>query len=357
VGASELAGAAPFAHNNELIETPPEAVLSDVVHILDMGAMTWKRCTAGTDLPPAAKKYDAGGPIARSDHVAMIVGLDLFVFGGFAVDRCGRGVNVNDFWRWDIETGEWTKLEFCVPAFNSRRLIAGAYGDHVVVVPRMQHLFFLNTARRGSGWQKVPCSVESRPLNDERIRGAAEIGEDDDRDESPTRRAMRQRPPHTPDEALHQVPATRSFRNLRTPSPETSRQQNVRMAAAAGPSTPAREYGEEVDRLRREVEYLRARVGNGASRGSSPVRPADVARREAARSDKRYIPGGAGELAEDAPLVPRWRPHRSAVAGASPEPAIAHRTAAVTGAVGSRRQARLGCPSPRRVPAPRAAGA
>jgi hypothetical protein len=251
VGTAETAAASPFAHHNELIETAPEAVLSDVVHILDFHALVWKRCS-----PPEDPQH-IGSPIPRAMHFACTIGADMYVFGGFSIDRSGRGVNTNDFWKWDIADGTWSRVEFCLPTFASRRLIAAAYGDHLLVVPRMTHLFFLNTARRGSGWQKVPCTVESRPLvNAFSTSLAAE--QPAPGAHSPLSRA--------PDARLRAASATHpgGFRQLRTPSP-TAAGRSGRTTSALQPAvipitSPQREYDAEVEMLKREVEVLRAQV-------------------------------------------------------------------------------------------------
>lgn len=136
-------------------DQPPAAVLSDVVHILNVESMQWMQCT------PVKGGH---APVPRAMHVALIHRTEMFIIGGFTVDYAGRAVNVNDCWVWNIEHGTWSRLEFCLPSWTSKKLISGMYHDNLVVCHQLASLFFVDLCRRDSGWQRVMCSASVAPV-------------------------------------------------------------------------------------------------------------------------------------------------------------------------------------------------
>ena len=103
---------------------PPTAELNDVVYIYNTHRMEWTKSSPKETLRPAP----------RALHNAVAFGSDMVIFGGLALDHASRAQPVNDAWRWDIVTGKWAPLPFCLKHWKSSRLLCCMNGHSMHVI-------------------------------------------------------------------------------------------------------------------------------------------------------------------------------------------------------------------------------
>ena len=201
VSSTDMARSANMPPGSSSVDSAPVASLSNIVHILKLDNMTWMKYTPSSG---------EAAPVSRAFHVSFSHGAELVTFGGFTIDFAGRAINVNDCWVWSVEYGRWSRIEFCVPTWPSKKLISAMYGDQLLVAPSLNHVFSLDMSRKGVGWLKIACQIEGRPREPERKI----------------------------DDTVHDQHQKHSSRS----------------------HTPAAQYESEVEHLRREVEELRQQL-------------------------------------------------------------------------------------------------
>ena len=127
---------------------PPTAHLNEVVHIYNTHKKEWTRSTPkGTVRPPP-----------RALHNAVSLGSEMFVFGGIGLDHASRTVPVNDFWSWDVATGRWTHLPFCLKHWKSARLLHSLQHCFLYVLSDLSVAHRLDL-RVKKAWTPARCDV------------------------------------------------------------------------------------------------------------------------------------------------------------------------------------------------------
>ncbi|KAJ9447694.1 RING finger protein B [Diplonema papillatum] len=128
-------------------QQPPSATLNDVVYIFNTHNKQWTRSTP----------KGGGSPQPRALQCAFTFATEMHVFGGIALDHANRTAPVNDSWKWDIATGQWTQTEFCLKRWKSARLLFCVDGG---VLHVLHSLTFCHRRdlRRMSQWDKLPCN-------------------------------------------------------------------------------------------------------------------------------------------------------------------------------------------------------
>eukprot|EP01064_Diplonema_japonicum_P011286 TRINITY_DN18562_c0_g1_i1.p1 TRINITY_DN18562_c0_g1~~TRINITY_DN18562_c0_g1_i1.p1 ORF type:complete len:929 (+),score=172.05 TRINITY_DN18562_c0_g1_i1:46-2787(+) len=138
-------------------DAPPSATLSNMVYILDLQSFQWRTSTPNTSLP---------SPAPRALHVAVVSSAEMMVFGGMTFDASGRAINVNDSWIWDIATGRWEKVEFCIPYWPSKRLLHTVHNGRLAVCHDLLSVHVFDFRSKFNGWAKYPTDpslmLESR---------------------------------------------------------------------------------------------------------------------------------------------------------------------------------------------------
>ena len=228
-------------------EPPPVAVLSDAVHILHLPSMGWSR-SGGTAYANSATTPTAPAPAPRAMHVGLLHRSTMVVFGGLTIDAHGRTLNANDCWTWSVERGVWQRMEFCVPNYATKRLLAMIYDGHLVVANDVHNVFYISMSRPGSGWQRTPCSMAARV--DIAWPASAAVSKTEKR----AWRDAQAKPPVPTAGPRPTVPSR--------PSRPGSPVSNMPRVAAQPPTSPS---SEELRRLRSEVSQLRRMIDRGGS--------------------------------------------------------------------------------------------
>eukprot|EP00755_Sulcionema_specki_P036412 Sspe_Gene.106873::Locus_84943_Transcript_1_1_Confidence_1.000_Length_997::g.106873::m.106873 len=102
--------------------TRPAAHLSDVVYVWDMHKYEWSKASARHP-----------SPAPRAMHGALVCHAEMLVYGGLTMDRNGRIINVLDAWTWDIASGTWREMEFCVPYWSNHHPLGGVIDGSTAV--------------------------------------------------------------------------------------------------------------------------------------------------------------------------------------------------------------------------------
>jgi hypothetical protein len=234
VSAPDIASTGVSGPASYAIDSAPVATLTNVVHILRIDNMTWMRYTP--------EKGEAA-PVPRAFVCSFGFGAELIMFGGMTIDHIGRAINVNECWIWSVEYGRWSKLEFCVPSWMSKKLISSLHGSQLLVAPQLNSLFFLDLGRRGVGWQRAPCIAGGRPIESapepaqERLPVTMLGPPTDEDDKFPTRPGL-----------------------MPTAAPNPSGQLPGPPFPSHRSSSKSAEYESEVEHLRHEVNRLRAQL-------------------------------------------------------------------------------------------------
>eukprot|EP01064_Diplonema_japonicum_P002730 TRINITY_DN11772_c0_g1_i1.p1 TRINITY_DN11772_c0_g1~~TRINITY_DN11772_c0_g1_i1.p1 ORF type:complete len:638 (+),score=130.86 TRINITY_DN11772_c0_g1_i1:61-1974(+) len=127
---------------------PPTATLNDVVFILNLHTKEWTRSSPKNGL----------SPIPRAMHCAFTFGSEMIVFGGIGLDHAGHANPVNDCWKWDIATGAWARIEFCLKHWKSAKLMFSIANSVFYVVQQLSSAHVLDL-RMGGDWQTIACDV------------------------------------------------------------------------------------------------------------------------------------------------------------------------------------------------------
>eukprot|EP00754_Rhynchopus_humris_P007669 Rhum_TRINITY_DN13530_c2_g1::Rhum_TRINITY_DN13530_c2_g1_i1::g.61111::m.61111 len=128
-------------------DSPPNCTLNEKVYILDTNTMVWRTSTPSAHSP---------APASRTLHVSVVAGAEMVVFGGMTFESSGRAINVNDAWVWDIASGRWSKLEFCIPYWPSKKLLCVVHEGRLIVCHDLQSVHVLDFTDRRAGWVTYP---------------------------------------------------------------------------------------------------------------------------------------------------------------------------------------------------------
>eukprot|EP01063_Lacrimia_lanifica_P022035 TRINITY_DN29744_c0_g1_i1.p1 TRINITY_DN29744_c0_g1~~TRINITY_DN29744_c0_g1_i1.p1 ORF type:complete len:975 (+),score=196.75 TRINITY_DN29744_c0_g1_i1:96-3020(+) len=129
-------------------QQPPTAELNDVVYIFNSRKREWTRNTPKTSVCPQP----------RALHNAFSFGSEMVIFGGLCVDTANRTVPINDCWRWDIATGQWTYVQFCLRNWQSARLMHCVAQGALYVVHDLSSCYRLGLRSKGD-WASLPCDM------------------------------------------------------------------------------------------------------------------------------------------------------------------------------------------------------
>ena len=124
---------------------PPSCSMSEQVYILDLSTYSWRSSTPNRSVPT---------PVPRAMHVAVAYGNEMLVFGGMTFDSTGRAININDCWLWNIATGVWAKMEFCVPYWPSKRLLCTVHNGRFYVCNDLLSVHSFDFSYKNLGWSR-----------------------------------------------------------------------------------------------------------------------------------------------------------------------------------------------------------
>ena len=98
-------------------------------------------------------------PAPRAMHAAhMRPNGVLAVYGGLTFDDVtGEVCTSSDYWTWEVETGKWQALPFCLLQFSSKRLISAVYDSALVVVPSLTTIYISEAG--STGWEFMECDA------------------------------------------------------------------------------------------------------------------------------------------------------------------------------------------------------
>jgi N-acetylneuraminic acid mutarotase len=155
----------PYAGASE--SAVAEAKLNPEVFAFNLATMQWGQCTTlaqeamldRTQRGKGASETDRPQP--RALHVGLIRHHELIIFGGISFSSSGVPALMNDCWRWDALTNNWTKVPFCLRSWKCQKLVACIYYDQLVVANSLSSLHFLDL-RSFTQWQRVNCSVDTQ---------------------------------------------------------------------------------------------------------------------------------------------------------------------------------------------------
>ncbi|KAJ9467798.1 Ras guanine nucleotide exchange factor F [Diplonema papillatum] len=136
-------------------ESPPTVTLSDVVYSYNTEMIAWSKSTPKKPCPTA-----------RALHSAVVCLSEMMVCGGVSTGPGGKLELTTDAWLWDVATGDWRQLPFCLQTWNSKRLFCATATDanrdvHLAVCPGLGTCYTINVKDQASGWQAHACDATS----------------------------------------------------------------------------------------------------------------------------------------------------------------------------------------------------